>query len=414
MPLGEAILIAFRALAANKLRSILTMLGTIIGVAAVLTLMSVGRGMEQYITDQFASIGSNLLFVIPGQINEGNAAQRTPGSSTLTMSDVEAINEAAPSLDLVAVAPEIVSFVQVTRGRRTTQVQLSGTTPNYVRVRSWNPQLGNFFTERDAQTRSRVVVLGSAIYEQLFDPDEYPIDQTIRINDVTFQVVGVMETKGGSGFGNLDELIFIPFTTAQDRLLRIKTLSGDYKVSVIYISVRSAEEMSTAQAAVTEILRAEHGIDYLNDNDFSIINQSDLLSIFGDISGALTLFLSAIAGISLLVGGIGIMNIMLVSVTERTREIGLRKAVGARPQDILSQFLLEAVALALSGGLLGVALGMVGANAISRLRQDFAAVVGVDVVLIAILFSMAVGLFFGIYPAYRASRLNPIDALRYE
>ena len=414
MQFDEALWIALRALAANKLRSILTMLGTIIGVAAVLTLMSVGRGMEKYVTEQFASIGSNLLFVIPGQINEGNAAQRTPGSSTLTLSDVTAIESSANAMGIAAVAPEVVSIVRLSRDRRDTQVQMSGTTPDYVDVRSWQPQFGSFFSESDLQGRSRVVVLGSAIYERLFDEDEYPIGQTVRINDLAFQVIGVMSEKGGSSLGNLDELVFVPFTTAQDRLLRLKTLSGDYKVSVIYLSVQTAEQMAGVQEEVTELLRARHNIDYLNEDDFSIINQSDLLSIFGDISGALTLFLSAIAGISLLVGGIGIMNIMLVSVTERTREIGLRKAVGAKPFDILGQFLLEAVVLALSGGLLGVALGLVGANAISSLRDDFAAVVGMDVIMVAILFSMGVGLFFGMYPAYRASRLNPIDALRYE
>jgi putative ABC transport system permease protein len=223
-----------------------------------------------------------------------------------------------------------------------------------------------------------------------------------------------MEERGGSGFGSVDDSVLVPFTTAQDRLFRRRTLSGDYQVNVIYASVNDADFMPAAQEQIAEILRERHGISYLDEDDFSIINQADLLSIFGDILGALTLFLGAIAGISLLVGGIGIMNIMLVSVTERTREIGLRKAVGAKRQDILGQFLIEAVTLAVLGGILGIILGTTGAQAISSLLDSFSAVVGMDAIVISILFSMAVGLFFGIYPAYRASRLNPIDALRYE
>jgi putative ABC transport system permease protein len=259
-----------------------------------------------------------------------------------------------------------------------------------------------------------VVVLGSSVYERLFEAGEYPIDQTVQIDDLVFRVIGVMEEKGGSGFGNLDELVFVPFTTAQDRLFRRRTTSGDYRVSVIYVSVQTAEAMSQVQDDITLLLRDRHEISYLNEDDFSVINQADLISIFGDILGALTLFLGAIAGISLLVGGIGIMNIMLVSVTERTREIGLRKAVGAKRRDILGQFLLEAITLSFTGGLLGIVIGVAGAEAISRFQEGFSAVVTLNVVLIAVLFSLAVGLFFGIYPAHRASRLNPIDALRYE
>ena len=409
----ESLRIAINALAANKLRSILTMLGTIIGVAAVLTLMSVGRGMEQYVTKQFTSIGTNLLFVIPGQLEEGPPQDREPGSSTLTFSDVEAI-KARRILAVSAVAPEITGQATASRGRRDLQVQIAGVTPDYSFARAWDPSVGTFLGESDLRDRARIVVLGSGVYDKLFDPGEYPIDQLVTINDVVFRVIGVMEPKGGSGVGNLDDLVLMPFTTAQDRLFQRKTVSGDYKVSVIYVSIRSADEMDEAQAEITDLLRAEHQISYLNEDDFSIINQSDLLSIFGDILGALTLFLGAIAGISLLVGGIGIMNIMLVSVTERTREIGLRKAVGARRRDILGQFLMEATVLSVTGGIVGAALGIGGAIAISQLRDDFTAVVTPDVLVVAILFSVAVGLFFGLYPAYRASRLSPIDALRYE
>lgn len=414
MQLAESLRIALRALAANKLRSILTMLGTIIGVAAVLTLMSVGQGVEQYVTAQFAGIGTNLLFIVPGQLSDGPATQRVPGSSTLTLSDANAIAEPNRIPGVAAVAPEITGQGTVSRGRNSLGLQVSGTTADYAFTRSWQPVMGSFLSEADVEDRARVVVLGSSVYERLFEPGEYPIDQTVQINNLVFRVIGVMEEKGGSGFGNMDDLVFMPFTTAQDRLFRRRTTSGDYRVSVIYVSVESADAMSQVQEDITLLLRDRHQISYLNEDDFSVINQADLISIFGDILGALTLFLGAIAGISLLVGGIGIMNIMLVSVTERTREIGLRKAVGARRRDILGQFLLEAVTLSFIGGLLGIAIGVAGAQAISTFQEGFSAVVTMDVILTAVLFSVAVGLFFGIYPAHRASRLNPIDALRYE
>ncbi|MBX2998320.1 MAG: ABC transporter permease [Caldilineaceae bacterium] len=414
MKIIEAIRIAMRALAANKLRSILTMLGIIIGVGAVITLMSVGRGVEKYVTDQFASAGTNLLFIVPGQLTGGPPTRNTNTTGTLTLSDAEAISNPFQVPDVAAVAPEVSGSTTVSRGKKSFRAPVSGITPSYQEVRSWNPILGDFIATTDIQERGRVAVIGLEAYRRLFEPDEYPIDQTIRINNLVFRVIGVLEERGGSGFGNQDETILIPLTTAQDRLFRRRTISGDYQVNVIYASVTDADRMRTAQEQIAEVLRERHGINFLDEDDFSIINQTDLISIFGDILGALTLFLGAIAGISLLVGGIGIMNIMLVSVTERTREIGLRKAVGAKRQDILGQFLIEAVTLAVLGGLLGIAIGAGGAQAISSFLDNFSAVVGADAIVISILFSMAVGLFFGIYPAYRASQLNPIDALRYE
>jgi len=414
MQIYEAIRIAMRALAANKLRSILTMLGIIIGVGAVITLMSVGRGVEKYVTDQFASAGTNLLFIVPGQLSAGPPSSRASSGGRLTLGDAEAIGNPMQAPDVAAVAPEVSGGAVVSRGKKSFRTSVNGITPAYQDVRSWDPIIGDFLAHSDIQERGRVAVIGLEVYRRLFEPGEYPIDQTIRINNLLFRVIGVMEERGGSGFGSVDDSVLVPFTTAQDRLFRRRTLSGDYQVNVIYASVNDAEFMPAAQEQIAEILRERHGISYLDEDDFSIINQSDLLSIFGDILGALTLFLGAIAGISLLVGGIGIMNIMLVSVTERTREIGLRKAVGAKRQDILGQFLIEAVTLAVLGGILGIILGTTGAQAISSLLDSFSAVVGMDAIIISILFSMAVGLFFGIYPAYRASRLNPIDALRYE
>lgn len=414
MKFMESIYIAMRALAANKMRSILTMLGIIIGVGAVITLMSVGRGVEQYVTSQFESAGTNMLLVVPGQLNQGPPALRSNSMGRLTLSDAEAIGNPFDAPDVLAVAPEVSGNAVVSRGKKSMLSSVNGVTASYQQVRSWGPELGDFISFNDVQERSRVAVIGLAAYRKLFEPNEYPLDQTIRINDVVFRVIGVMEERGASGFANLDESILVPLTTAQDRLFRRKTVSGDYEVNMIYTSVVSADRMKVAQEQISEILRARHNINFLDEDDFSVFNQTDLISIFGDILGALTLFLGAIAGISLLVGGIGIMNIMLVSVTERTREIGLRKAVGAKRQDILGQFLIESTTLALFGGLIGIALGMGGAQAISSMLDDFSAVVSIDAILISVVFSMAVGLFFGIYPAYRASRLNPIDALRYE
>ena len=415
MNLYESIRVAMLALAANKLRSILTMLGIIIGVGAVIALMSIGRGVEKYVTDQFASAGTNLLFIVPGQLSEGSPRERARSSGILTLSDSNAIANPLQVPDVFAVAPEVSGSAVVSKGNKDLGVSVNGVTASYQDVRSWEPAIGAFIAAIDVQERSRVVVIGSDVYGKLFDPNEDPVGQTIHVNNLLFRVIGVMEERGGGGFGgNLDEAVFIPLTTVQDRLFRRRTVSGDYRVNVIYASVRSEDRMDAAQEQISELLRQRHNIAFLGEDDFAIINQADLISIFGDILNALTLFLSAIAFISLLVGGIGIMNIMLVSVTERTREIGLRKAVGAKRRNVLSQFLIEAVTLSLIGGMIGIALGAGGAVAATSFIDNFSAVVGFDAIAIAILFSMAVGLFFGIYPAYRASRLNPIDALRYE
>ena len=415
MSFYESVRVAMLALAANKLRSILTMLGIIIGVSAVIALMSIGRGVEQFFVEQFTSLGTNLLYVFPGQLSDGPPSERARNRGVLTLSDSHAINNPLRVPDVIAVAPEVGGNALISRGSSDMDVSVSGVTAGYLDVLSGEAAIGVFLTDADVEERSRVVVIGSDVFGRLFEPYEDPLDQTIRVNNITFRVIGVMEERGaGMGGANLDEMIFIPLTTVQDRLFRRRTVSGDYEVNIIYASVGSEERMEQAQEQISELLRERHKIAFQGEDDFVIINQADLLSIFGDILSALTLFLSAIAFISLVVGGIGIMNIMLVSVTERTREIGLRKAVGAKRRNVLSQFLIEAVTLALIGGLLGIALGAGGAVAATSFVDNFSAVVGIDAIAIAILFSMAVGLFFGIYPAYRASRLNPIDALRYE
>jgi len=414
MNIFEAIRIAMRALAANKLRSILTMLGIIIGVGAVIALMSIGRGVEKYVTDQFAGLGSNLLFVAPGNLSDGPPRLRQTAVKALTMGDVVAISESGRVPEVRSAAAEYQTFGTVARNGKDLTVQVSATTPNYTEVRNWNTTIGNYFTQADFDERQRVILLGADAYKELFPNGEYPIDQTIQLNDLNFRVIGVMESKGGGPGGNLDKSAFLPLTTGQDRLFKKKTVNGQYELSVIYASVENADHMDAAQQQITELMRERRGIKYLAQDDFSIISQNDIISVFGDILGALTIFLGAIAAISLLVGGIGIMNIMLVSVTERTREIGLRKAVGAKRADVLLQFLIEAVTLAVVGGVIGILLGWGMAFGVSTAFDAFDAVVGVDAVLTSLIFSMAVGLFFGIYPAYRASRLNPIDALRYE
>ena len=417
---GEYLRLAFRALSTNKLRSALTMLGIVIGVGAVITLLSVGRGVQSLVTEQLQSVGTNLLFIVPGSLEEANGP---PGSTTssaeLTLADAEAIADPLRVPDVRQVAPEIINPASVTSGGITLNLSISGVTPAYQYVRNFPVAYGSFIADSDVDSRTRVAVIGSRVAERLFEENGlYPIGATLKINDVPFKVVGVLEEKGGGGgFGgpNQDEVIMVPITTALQRLSqRAFNSQGEPLLSVVYAQVVSEDRMEAAGEEISGLLRERHNIAFQDADDFSVINQQDLLSIFGQITGVLTLFLGAIAGISLLVGGIGIMNIMLVSVTERTREIGLRKAVGAKRRDILWQFLIESVVLAVIGGIIGVILGILGAEAISRLQDDLRAVVSLDAVLLATGFSAIVGLFFGIYPATRASRLNPIDALRYE
>ena len=416
MNILESTRLAFRALAANKLRAALTMLGIIIGVGAVITLMSAGEGVSVYIEEQFQSVGSNLLFVVPGSMEEATAGPpgMQAGTAELTNGDVEALRDSLRAPDVVAVAPQFFRSTVVATGQRDTIAQVSGVTPDFASVRNWFPEVGMFIDQEDMNSRARVALLGKTVVEDLFPANPYPLEQAVKINGVPFRVIGILEEKGGSGFNDEDNSVLVPLTTAQTRLFPSRSRSGAYQVSAIMVKAVSEDRMEMASEQIAAILRERHDIDFRDEDDFSIISQADIIDVFGQITGVLTIFLGAIAGISLLVGGIGIMNIMLVSVTERTREIGLRKAVGARRKDILWQFLLEAVTLSLIGGVLGISLGILGAGVISALVEDFSAVVTLQAVLLATTFSAAVGLFFGIYPARRASLLNPIDALRYE
>lgn len=412
----ESVRIAFRALTANKLRSALTMLGIIIGVGAVITLMSAGEGVSVYVEEQFRGFGSNLLFVLPGgteQVTSGPPGA-TLGGAALTNRDVAALRDPARAPDVLAVSPVVQQTTVVATGRANMVARVQGVGPDYATVRKWFPEAGEFIREVDMEGRSRVAVLGQDVVERLFPDNPYPLGETIRINDVLFRVLGVMESKGGSSFGSEDDTVIVPLSTMQTRLVSMRSQSGDYRVSQIIVEAADKDSIDAASQQVAAILRDQHGIDFSDDDDFTIFSQEDIISVFGNITNVLTTFLGAIAGISLLVGGIGIMNIMLVSVTERTREIGLRKAVGAHQRDILWQFLLEAMTLSVFGGLVGIGLGAIGAAIISNLIDGFGSVVTPQAVLLATTFSAAVGLIFGVYPARRASLLNPIEALRYE
>ena len=415
MSILESVSLALRALAANKLRAALTMLGIIIGVGAVITLMSAGEGVTVYIEEQFQGMGSNLLFVMPGSMDPSSGPPGMQASrAELTNRDVEALRDPVRAPDVAAVSPQFLRSTIVATGRRDTMAQVSGVTPDFASVRNWFPEVGTFIDQENMIARSRVALLGRTVVDDLFPENPYPLEQTVKINGIPFRVIGVLEEKGGSQMGDEDNTVLVPLTTAQTRLFPSRSRSGEYRVSVIIIEAVSEDRIDAASEQIAAILREQHGIYFSDEDDFSIISQSDILDIFGQITGVLTTFLGAIAGISLLVGGIGIMNIMLVSVTERTREIGLRKAVGARRRDILWQFLLEAVTLSLVGGIIGIGLGALGAQIITELIEDFRSVVTPQAVVLATTFSAAVGLFFGIYPARRASLLNPIDALRYE
>jgi putative ABC transport system permease protein len=413
MTIIESIRIALRSLAANKLRAALTMLGIIIGVAAVIALMGIGRGAQQAINSQINSMGTNLIFVSPGSTNQGGVRTNQGTAQTLTYDDAVALSTQELSA-VAAVAPEVRNFGQAVYQGNNVNTQIVGVTPEYETVRNFKVQSGEFINSANVTARSTVAVIGAGIMNSLFNGED-PVGQTLRINNVGFKVVGVLESKGGSGFGNQDDQILVPLTTVAARLQR-GNFRGSNLVNQISVQAAGENQMSAAIQQISEVLRERHKIRF--EDDFTVRSQEDLLATANQITGVFTLFLGGVAGISLLVGGIGIMNIMLVSVTERTREIGIRKAIGATRGNILAQFLTEATVLSVMGGLIGVLLGMAIARAISTLSAggtfQLNSVVSLDSVLLATLFAMAIGLFFGIYPAYRAASLHPIDALRYE
>jgi putative ABC transport system permease protein len=352
--------------------------------------------------------------VSPGAANSEGVRQAQGSSQTLTYEDALALNDPQNLPAVAGVAPEVRAFGQVVYQGNNANTPIAGVTPDYQSVRNYNVQSGEFINQANITSRSLVAVIGANVASELFTGGEDPVGQTIRINNVPFRVIGVLESKGGSGFGNQDDQVLVPLTTAITRLQRNRFGSGNV-ISQISVQVVDANQMDPATQQISEVLRQRHHIRY--EDDFTIRSQQDILASANQITGVMTLFLGGVAGISLLVGGIGIMNIMLVSVTERTREIGIRKAIGATRQNVLGQFLTEATILSVLGGLIGIALGAGIARLISGLQAGtvtIQAVVAPDSILLATLFSVVVGLFFGIYPAYRAAQLNPIDALRYE
>jgi putative ABC transport system permease protein len=412
MNIGQAIVEALESLMSNKMRAGLTILGIVIGVAAVIAMLAVGAGAQNSISNSINGIGTNLLFVASGSFSRSQNAtvQRV---EPLTQLDAQAIADPLQAPDVAAVAPIIQGTLSVSYNGEQETVQVTGVTPDFATVRNATLAEGDFITDEEQSGGSLVAVLGPTTADNLFGTHEGVVGNVIRIAGQPFRVIGVLTSRGGGSFGSEDDLVYVPLNTAQMRLIR----RPNYRVDMIYLSAVSADAVNSASDEVAEILRERHH-DKVGEDDFTILSQQDILSTAQSITGVLTIFLGGIAAISLLVGGIGIMNIMLVSVTERTREIGLRKAIGARKRDILIQFLTESSLLSLFGGVIGIALGwligfVVGKVAIS-LGTNLIPVVSLQAILLATLFSTAVGLFFGIYPANRAANLQPVDALRYE
>jgi putative ABC transport system permease protein len=405
MKILNILLSAFRALQRNKMRSFLTMLGIIIGVAAVIAMLAIGQGAEYSVKQQISSLGTNVLIVYPGSQQQGGVRTGAGTMTTLTEEDAAAIQKECPAVAFVS--PGARSGGQVIAGNLNWGTSIEGGSADYLEIRKWAVEYGEFFSDQDVKAASKVCILGKTVADNLY-PEGSPVGQNIRIRNVPFRVIGVLAKKGQNAMGqDQDDVILAPYTTVLRRLSHFPYLRQ------ILISATSPSNISAAQTQITEVLRMRHKIASYDPDDFTIRNQTDLAATATATTEILTILLASIASVSLLVGGIGIMNIMLVSVTERTREIGIRMSVGARGRDILTQFLIEALVLSLLGGIIGILLGVAGSSAISNLAK-WPTIITAFSIILSFGFSIAIGIFFGFYPARKAAMLNPIDALRYE
>jgi putative ABC transport system permease protein len=405
LQIWQTTLIALRALRRNKMRSMLTALGIIIGVASVVAMVAVGNGAQARITSQVSALGQNLLTVFAGSKKSGGVNSGLGSASAITLADAEAIQREVP--DVAAVSPEVSVTAQAIANGRNWSTTVVGESPDYLIIRDWKLAAGSMFNDSDIRSAAKIAVIGSKTANELFGPLN-PVGQSVRIKNIPFTIIGLLESKGaGMGGANQDDRILIPYTTA------MKRITGDRYLRSVNVEIRSADRMDIAQQQITSLLRQRHRLTSEQSDDFNIFNQKEIADTVNSISKIITLLLGSVAGISLVVGGIGIMNIMLVSVTERTREIGIRIAVGAEPGDIRLQFLIEAVTLSLLGGLIGVLCG-VGASHLVGMFADFKAVVSSGSIILAFGVSSIIGIFFGFYPAHKAAALDPIVALRYE
>jgi putative ABC transport system permease protein len=405
MKILNILLSAFRALQRNKMRSFLTMLGIIIGVGAVIAMLAIGQGAEYSVKQQIASLGTNVLMVYPGAQQQAGVRTAAGSATTLTEDDALAIGRECPAVQYIS--PGSVAGGQVIAGNLNWSTGIQGVGTDYIEIRQWPIEYGEFFTDQDVKAAAKVCILGRTVADNLF-PETSPVDQTVRIRSVPFKVVGVLTKKGQNAMGqDQDDVILAPYTTV------IRRLSHWPNLRFILVSATSLKDISVAQTQISELLRMRHKIQPYDPDDFTIRNQTDLAATATATTDILTILLASIASVSLLVGGIGIMNIMLVSVTERTREIGIRMSIGARSRDILTQFLIEALVLSLLGGITGIILGVIGSSIISSIAK-WPTIVTAFSIILSFGFSIAIGIFFGFYPARKAAMLNPIDALRYE